>query len=164
MKLYWRFTMYRTRNATDEEVPLMAGHWYQMACEMSEIDGMPKPDIHRIEVVKSLFLREWEAGHLMFRVAVDESDQIAACAGGLLRREYPYPLAEEQTLFGWVISVFTLENHRHNGLATILTDEVCEWLKQRGAKRARLWSSSTGRSVYEKSGFKPMLDMVKPLL
>ncbi|OIU68554.1 GNAT family N-acetyltransferase [Rossellomorea aquimaris] len=156
--------MYRTRNATEAEFPVLADHWYRMACEMSEIDGVPKPDIHRIEEVKCLFLRESEAGQLMFRVAVDESDQIAACAGGLVRTEYPYPLAEEQSIFGWVISVYTLENHRHNGLASTLTDEVCEWLKQKGARRARLWSSSSGRSVYEKSGFKPMMDMTKPLL
>ncbi|MBH9964900.1 GNAT family N-acetyltransferase [[Bacillus] enclensis] len=156
--------MYRTRNATDAEIPLMADHWYRMACEMCEIDDMPKPDIRRIEEVKSLFIKESEAGQLMFRVALDESDQIAACAGGLLRTEYPYPLAKEQSLFGWVISVYTLENHRHNGLASTLTDEVCVWLKQNGAKRARLWSSSTGRSVYEKNGFKPMMDMTKPLL
>jgi GNAT superfamily N-acetyltransferase len=156
--------MYRTRNALEAEIPLMADHWFRMACEMSKIDGMPKPDIHRVEEVKRLFLKEYEAGQLMFRVAVDESDQIASCAGGLLRTEYPYPLAEEESLFGWVISVYTLEIHRHNGLASTLTDEVCEWLRQKGARRARLWSSSTGRSVYEKSGFRPMMDMVKSLL
>ncbi|XXM73121.1 GNAT family N-acetyltransferase [Lysinibacillus sphaericus] len=156
--------MYKTRNATEAEIPLMADHWHRMACEMSEIDGITKPDIHRVEEVKNLFIKEYEAGKLIFRVAVDESNQIAACAGGLIRTEYPYPLAEEESLFGWVISVYTLENHRHKGLGSTLTDEVCEWLKQNGAKRARLWSSSTGRSVYEKSGFKPMMDLTKPLL
>ncbi|QWC21126.1 GNAT family N-acetyltransferase [Bacillus haikouensis] len=156
--------MYKTRNATEAEIPLMADHWHSMACEMSEIDGITKPDIHRVEEVKSLFIKEYEAGQLIFRVAVDESNQLAACAGGLIRTEYPYPLAGEESLFGWVISVYTLEDHRHNGLASTLTDEVCEWLKQKGAKRARLWSSSSGRSVYEKCGFKPMMDMTKPLL
>lgn len=99
----------------------------------------------------------------MFKVAVDSNKNIVACAGGLIREEYPYPLAEEQSLFGWVIAVYTLENFRNNGIAYHLVDEVCTWLQQKGAKRARLWSSSTGRSVYEKLGFQNMMDMSKEL-
>ncbi len=36
-------------------------------------------------------------------------------------------------------------------------------LKDKGAKRVRLWSSSRARKVYENLGFKSMLDMEKPL-
>ncbi|MGM0751680.1 MAG: GNAT family N-acetyltransferase [Bacillota bacterium] len=155
--------MYQTRWAINDEIPIMADYWYRMACEMGQTDGIPKPDSQRVEEVKGIFLKESKAGHLKFRVAVDSNHRIVACAGGLIRTEYPYPLAEEQSLFGWVIAVYTLENHRNNGLAYSLVEDVCVWLKQKRAKRARLWSSSTGRKVYENLGFEQMLDMSKPL-
>ncbi|MBH0159367.1 GNAT family N-acetyltransferase [Fictibacillus sp. 26RED30] len=155
--------MYETRWANDDEITIMADYWYRMACEMGEIDEIPKPDIQRIEEVKNLFIKETNLGNLKFRVAIDSNDKIVACAGGLLRKEYPYPLAEEQSLFGWVLAVYTLKNHRNNGLAYKLVDEICLWLSQKGARRARLWSSSSGRKVYENLGFKNMMDMSKPL-
>ncbi|MBO8155688.1 MAG: GNAT family N-acetyltransferase [Bacillaceae bacterium] len=155
--------MYKTRWASMNELPMLADYWYSMACEMGEIDGVPEPDSHRVEQVKNMFVKEMESGKLLFRVAVDSNDQIVACAGGLLRTEYAYPLAEEQSLFGWVISVYTLKEHRKKGLAHQLVDEVCMWLRDQGAKRARLWASSAGRKVYENLGFQTMIDMSKPL-
>ncbi len=155
--------MYQTRWNTDDEINTMANYWYKMACEMEEIDGVPKPSLQRFEEVKSQFLKEFESGNLMFRVAIDSNNQIVACAGGLIRKEYSYPLSEQQSLFGWVIGVYTLKNHRNNGLAYKLVEEICLWLKQKGAKRARLWSSSAGRRIYENLGFKNMMDMSKSL-
>ena len=155
--------MYETRWSTNDEITIMVDYWCKMANEMGENDGTPKPDFRRIEQVKSLFIRESESGNLKFRVAIDHTNQIIACAGGLIRTEYSYPLAEEPSLFGWVISVYTLKEHRKNGLAYKLVDEICLWLKQKGAKRARLWSSSDGRKVYENLGFENMIDMSKPL-
>ncbi|GAA0339966.1 hypothetical protein GCM10008967_32940 [Bacillus carboniphilus] len=155
--------MYITKWAKREELGFMADYWYQMASEMAEIDGVPKPDTERHKRVKALFEKEWEAGKLMFRVVVDQDNQIVACAGGLLRTEYAFPLAEEQTPFGWVIAVYTEKQHRNKGLAAKLVDEVCVWLKEKGAHRARLWSSTKAREVYEKLGFSNMLDMSKSL-
>lgn len=155
--------MYQTRWAADHELPILADFWFRMACEMGQLDGIPKPDVQRVKQVENMFLKETASGHLRFRVAIDSEDHIVSCAGGLIRTEYAFPLAEEQSLFGWIISVYTLEEHRNHGLARILVDEVCSWLKEKGAERARLWSSSTGRSVYEHLGFKNMIDMEKPL-
>lgn len=130
---------------------------------MGEIDGIPLPNTKRVNEVEQLFFMENENGNLIFRVAVNENNEIVACAGGLLRKEYSFPLSEEQSLFGWIIAVYTLPHYRNNGLADRLVDEVCLWLKDKGAKRARLWSSSRARKVYENLGFKSMLDMEKPL-
>ncbi|MEH7180506.1 GNAT family N-acetyltransferase [Neobacillus vireti] len=155
--------MYETRRASFGEFDIIADYWFMMATEMGEIDGIPKPDYQRVEEVKKLFVKENEAGNLMFRIAVDKNENIVACAGGLMRMEYSYPLAEEQSPFGWIITVYTLENHRNIGLAHKLVDEVCVWLKEKGANRARLWSSSNGKRIYENLGFKPMFDMSKTL-
>jgi GNAT superfamily N-acetyltransferase len=155
--------MYITRWATKNEFPLLAEYWFKMACEMGEKDGIPIPNIERVNEVRNLFLKESEENNLRFRVAVDEKGNIVACAGGLIRMEYATPLSEEQTPFGWVIGIYTINNHRKKGLASQLVEEVCSWLKERGAKRARLWASSQGRRIYESIGFSPMLDMEKVL-
>ncbi|MCL1696760.1 MULTISPECIES: hypothetical protein [unclassified Lysinibacillus] len=52
--------MYETRWATNEEITIMADPWYKMACELGEIDGIPKPDLKRFEEVKNLFVKESE--------------------------------------------------------------------------------------------------------
>jgi GNAT superfamily N-acetyltransferase len=155
--------MYITRWATKSELPLLAEYWFKMACEMGEKDGIPIPNIERVHEIRNLFIKESEENNLGFRVAVDENGNIVACAGGLIRMEYATPLSEEQTPFGWVICVYTINNHRKKGLASQLVEEVCSWLKERGAKRARLWASSQGRRIYERIGFSPMLDMEKIL-
>jgi GNAT superfamily N-acetyltransferase len=155
--------MYETRWATDGDRPLLTEYWYRMACEMAEKDSIPKPTEQRTAEVDRLFAAELVAGTLAFHVALDQTGTIIACAGGLLRTEYPTPLSEELVPFGWVIAVYTLPEHRGYGLATQLVDEVCTWLSSRGARRARLWASSDGRPVYERMGFRPMMDMAKPL-
>lgn len=62
-----------------------------------------------------------------------------------------------------MISVYTFPPYRKNGLASQLVEEVCEWLQDRGARRARLWASVEGRRVYERIGFHSMMDMERPL-
>ncbi|ADC51541.1 GCN5-related N-acetyltransferase [Alkalihalophilus pseudofirmus OF4] len=155
--------LYKTRWATADELPIMSEYWCLMANEMADNDGTPEPDNERVYQVKELFINEYKAGHLAFRVAVDKEDRIIACAGGLIRTEYAYPLAEEPTLFGWIISVYTNKAHRKQGLAKDLIDEICLWLKENGANRARLWSSSLAKNMYEELGFQQMFDLEKKL-
>ncbi|GAA5417563.1 hypothetical protein Pryu01_02637 [Paraliobacillus ryukyuensis] len=155
--------MHQTRWASVDELNIIIDYWIYMANEMSEIDNIPKPDRQKIENTRNLFIRETKKGNLNFRVAVDQKDQIIACTGGLIRQEYAFPLAEEQTTFGWIIAVYTLKPYRNNGLAHRLVEEVCTWLKENGAHRARLWSSSKGIQIYESLGFHSMIDLAKTL-
>ncbi|MEC2072555.1 GNAT family N-acetyltransferase [Alkalihalophilus marmarensis] len=155
--------LYKFRWATAVEVPDMSEYWCLMANEMADIDGTPEPDNERVNQIKELFVNEYKAGHLAFRVAVDKEDRIIACAGGLIRTEYAYPLAEEPTLFGWIISVYTIKVHRKQGLAHQLINDICLWLKENGAKRARLCASSLAINLYEDLGFQQMIEMEKKL-
>jgi GNAT superfamily N-acetyltransferase len=155
--------MYETRWADRSEIPLLADFWHKMQCEMVEKDGIPKQSKERIKEIQKLFLKEHDLQNLRFRVAIDNKGTIISCAGGLLRLEYSSPLSEEQSLFGWVISVYTLPHYRKNGLAAKLVEEIYIWLKEKGAGRARLWASIEGRRVYEKIGFRSMMDMEKTL-
>ncbi len=159
----WRNKMYETRLAKRVELPLIKNYWYCMASEMGELDGIPVPSSQRGLEVIALFEKEFDEGNLVFRFAMDEKDEIIACAGGLMREEYVFPLSEEKSKFGWVIAVYTMPSHRKRGVASRLVEEVCGWLKDQGAERARLWSSSSARGMYEELGFRTMMDMEKTL-
>lgn len=155
--------MYDTRLANQEELQLIGDYWFRMASEMGEIDGIPVPSSQRVSEVIAILKKEFDAGNMMFKIATDKKNEMVACAGGLIREEYIFPLSEEKSLFGWVIAVYTLPAHRKNGLASRLVEEVCNWLKDQGAVRARLWSSTSARGIYEELGFKNMMDMEKTL-
>ncbi len=145
------------------DIKTLTDFWYAMTCEMEEKDGIPRPSMGRVHEVYHFFLKEYEKKNLVFRIAKNNSGQIVACSGGLLRSEYAYPLAEKQTLYGWIVNVYTKKEYRRNGLASQLTADVCEWLKTNGAKRARLWTSSQARRVYERLGFSQSHEMEKQL-
>ena len=155
--------MYETRLAKREELPLIGNYWFRMASEMGEVDDIPVPSSQRVLEVIAIFEKEFDAGNIMFKIATDEKNEIVACAGGLIREEYSFPLSEEKSIFGWVIAVYTLPAHRKLGLSSRLVEEVCNWLKDQGAVRARLWSSSSARGMYENLGFRNMVDMEKTL-
>lgn len=156
--------MFTYRWATGQELPMIACLWHRMACEMGKLDGIPVPDEERQKEVQMFFENEYNAKRLNFRVALNDNGEIIACAGGLVRKEYAFPLSGEQTLFGWVVAVYTAEHCRRNGLASRLVGDVCSWLKEQGAERARLWPSSSAAGMYGKLGFTRMIDMEKPLI
>ncbi|MGM8216435.1 GNAT family N-acetyltransferase [Bacillaceae bacterium W0354] len=149
--------------ATKEDINKLTELWYAMTTEMEEVEGIPRPSLEKVKEVNELFNREYNQGNLMFRIVKDNAGTIITCSGGLLRSEYAYPLAEEQSIFGWVINVYTIKEYRRQRLASKLTNEVCNWLKTKGANRAKLWTSSQAREMYRNLGFTESFEMDKKL-
>ena len=152
--------MYTTRFATLEDLPTLVQCWTKMTIEMSEPDGTPLPTAERIAEINALFHDRFNKGELIFRVATDEKGDIVACAGGLIRYDYPWPLSNEPERVGWVVSVYTDEQHRKKGLAYKVVNEVSEWLTSKEVSYIRLWASQQGKPTYEKLGFEasPFMD------
>ena len=153
--------MYTTRFATLEEIPKLVECWTKMTIEMSEPDGTPLPTDERITEIYEIFEARIKDGSLIFRVAVDDNGEIAACAGGLIRYDYMWPLSKDPSPVGWVVSVYTDHNHRKQGLANKIVNEVCEWLQQKEVSMIRLWASKQGKPTYEKLGFEQSSFMEK---
>ena len=153
--------MYTTRVALKEELPQLVQFWTKMTIEMSEVEATPLPSAERIEEIKEIFESRYDSGELMFRVAVNEQNQIIACAGGLVRLDYPWPLSKQTEKVGWVVSVYTDIDHRKQGLAYRIVQEVCEWLQSQEVMTIRLWASQQGKPTYEKLGFYTMSFMEK---
>lgn len=153
--------MYNTRFATQEDLNIIVKHWTKMSIEMSESDGTPLPTDERIAEVSQLFHKKYSQGELIFRVALDEQHNIVACAGGLIRYDYPWPLSSEKAKVGWVVSVYTEVEHRKRGLALKIVDEVTRWLEAQQVAMVRLWASQHGKPTYEKLGFKQTTFMDK---
>lgn len=152
--------MYTTRFATAEDLPTLVKCWTKMTIEMSEPDGTPLPTDERIAEIYELFHERFNKGELIFRVATDEQDKIVACAGGLIRYDYPWPLSKQPEPIGWVVSVYTDINHRKQGLAYKIVNEVTECLSDKQVSYIRLWASKQGKPTYYKLGFEdsPFMD------
>ncbi|MHC1748544.1 MAG: GNAT family N-acetyltransferase [Cellulosilyticaceae bacterium] len=63
---------------------------------------------------------------------------------------------------GYICNVYTLENYRHQGLATKLIEKVIEESQNRGVGKVYLYATDEGFPLYKKAGFE-LLDkeMVK---
>lgn len=153
--------MYKTRFATIDDLPKLVTCWTKMTVEMSEPDGTPLPTEERIAEINELFHQRFTEGTLIFRVAVDVNDNIAACAGGLVRHDYAWPLSKEPVKVGWVVSVYTEAEHRKQGLAYTVVNEVCQWLQEKEVTMIRLWASQQGKPTYTKLGFETSSFMEK---
>jgi GNAT superfamily N-acetyltransferase len=85
--------------------------------------------------------------------------EIAAAAGALLKRDFPY-LLFKPGYYGWIIDVFTEPKHRKQGLSTKLLEFVHEWLRGNDVREAKLISAgSAPRRLYERLGYRQTWEM-----
>jgi len=54
---------------------------------------------------------------------------------------------------GWIGGLGVEPRSRRRGIATALTDEIVDWLRERGARTLLLQATDQGRPVYERLGF-----------
>ena len=88
-----------------------------------------------------------------FRAWLAERDGVpVASAAVIVRRQPPNrrdPLGRE----AYVLNVYTLPEHRRNGLATLLTERVLAWCEEQGIKKIVLHATEDGARIYERFGF-----------
>ena len=86
-----------------------------------------------------------------------EKERIVSCAMLCCVKEMPIQ-ANPSGRIGYIHNVFTLSEHRGQGLAEQLVIHCLHSAKEWGAGRVRLGASEQGRPLYEKLGFWPMPD------
>jgi ribosomal protein S18 acetylase RimI-like enzyme len=139
------------REATSPDNSLIAQHFSQLWRE----NGVPE------DCVKSNWLDLTEQfienarKELKFKAFIAEVDRVAAgsiscqlCAG-----LYPLVLTGNYREYGYIWNVYVEPEYRHQGLATKLTQQACNYLKSIGCTQAILHASPYGKSVYVKLGF-----------
>lgn len=88
--------------------------------------------------------------------------RIAAIAGAFIKSDLPYCFYE-RPVYGFIGDVYTDPAHRRQGLASRLSGEAIDWLRQREVKVVRLLASPQGRGIYERLGFRASDEMVLSL-
>jgi len=111
------------------------------------------------EANRRYYLRELKGkGHIACLALAD--GEIAGCGGVCLYEEMPSP-DNPSGLCGYLMNIYTRENHRRQGIAKA----VCQWLIQkaraRGAGKIYLETSECGRNLYQSLGFREMRDYLK---
>jgi ribosomal protein S18 acetylase RimI-like enzyme len=110
-------------------------------------------DVETLRGATRVYMREAVASG-EFRCWVAEKDGTpVASAAVLLRRQPP----NRRDLLGreaYLLNVYTLPEHRRNGLATLLTERVLAWCEAQGIKKIVLHATEDGARIYKRFGFK----------
>lgn len=112
-----------------------------------------KDDIDRSESAT----REWiqdkvGEGSLIPFIARDKNGTVVGSGCILLKEDQPRPFSDK-IYNPYLLSVYTEESFRKNGVATEILKEAVEWSKREGYDRMTLHASPNGKHLYESFGF-----------
>lgn len=154
------------RTATPADVPTVAHQRVAMFHDM----GVTAPEMEAS-------LREMTESHLRIAIPRGEyvgwlafpasaPERIVAGAGVQVRQVLPFPrrrptgaIAVAYGRQGIVLNVYTEPNHRRQGLARRLMNEVIAWARQAKLESLVLHAAPDGRPLYEQLGFVPTNEM-----
>jgi GNAT superfamily N-acetyltransferase len=106
-----------------------------------------------------IYSHAYEIDEMAHFFAYSAGGDIAAVAGALLKRDFPY-LLFKPGYYGWIIDVFTEPAHRRRGLSAKLLELSHEWLRGKGVWEAKLISAgSEPRRLYERLGYRQTWEM-----
>jgi GNAT superfamily N-acetyltransferase len=112
--------------------------------------GVADPEAF-VSTNRSYFERKLPTGEFVAIVA-EEQGRIVATSGMVVYEAPPTP-GNPSGVQGYVINMYTLPEHRGQGLARALLDELIAHAKSLGARRVWLRTSEMGRSLYRAAGF-----------
>lgn len=84
---------------------------------------------------------------------VEYNEEIIATAA-IIFYQFPPSYTNKTGWKGYITNMYTKDNYRKQGIATLLMDKLVEEAKGRGIKNLWLGASQLGRPVYEKYGFR----------
>ncbi len=81
-----------------------------------------------------------------------ENDRVIACGGAVIKEDIPFCFFKTP-MYGYIVDVYCIPEKRRNGYASRITEEVLNWLKDKGVHTVKLKPSTVGKHLYEKFGF-----------
>jgi GNAT superfamily N-acetyltransferase len=148
---------YSFREASPDDIPdalcLRAKLFAEMGIENASLLDDVGAELFEI------YSAAYKAGEIIHYFARSRDGEIAAVAGALIKRDFPY-LLFKPGYYGWIIDVYTEPEHRGRGLATKLLALTHEWLVKKGVREAKLISAGAApRRLYERLGYRPTWEM-----
>lgn len=149
------------RVAAREDILSLAAHHRKMFEEIRSNAATPvdQPVLVALETTYAGKLtEEFESGACVAWVMVT-GDRIIA-SGAISIVSY-VPVPHDLSLrIAFLHSIYTEPGFRQRGFAERITREAAGYCRENGIRRLYLFASDAGRPVYEKSGFKPVPNMM----
>ncbi|BAZ27381.1 putative acetyltransferase [Kalymmatonema gypsitolerans NIES-4073] len=141
------------REATQQEDPIIARHFYQMSKDLGVPDDNINPDW--LDIILQFI--EQARQDLFYKAFVAEVDGAivgsASCQLYTIKGLYPNILKQQSRKTGYIWGVYVEPCYRRQGIAKQLTNATVNYLKGIGCTRVRLDASVMGKPVYESLGF-----------
>ncbi len=120
------------------------------------------PELHQeIEASRSQ-TRRWILARMnegkLIAFLVRSKGKVAGSGCLWLRPEQPRPGLTKLEV-PYLMSMYTEQAYRKQGVASRIVQEAIEWSKKHGYERVVLHASEEGRPIYEKFGFTPTREM-----
>jgi ribosomal protein S18 acetylase RimI-like enzyme len=141
----------KLREATTEEYPLIAEHFYKLWRDNDVPTNCIQCDWREITVEFIDRARQ----ELHYQAFVAEVDGVVVASAGcqLFAGLYPHVLAEHHRKYGYIWGVYVEPPYRGKGIAKQLTRMAIAHLKAIGCTKAILHASPSGKPVYSSLGF-----------
>ena len=146
---------YTIRQATAEDIPLAV----QFRWLLFGPDGKETAIPHIRQTVTRLYTEAYRNDRITHFFAYSEDGQPIACAGAILKDDFPYCLFTPG-YYGWIIDVYTDPAYRGNGIATALLKVTHAWLQQKGAYESKLIAvGDKPQALYARLGYRKTWEM-----
>ena len=142
--------------ATAEDIELLVDHRLKM---LREIFPQYAPKAQNIEGQTREWIKTKMAQKKLIGFIARTQEGHAAGSGCIWLRETQPSMISPFLEAPYLMSIYTEESFRRNGVAKLITQTAIEWCKANGYDRINLHASESGRSVYETLGFEPTSEM-----
>ena len=139
------------RRATADDLPTI------LFQRRSMFEDMGIRDRAALDAMNAAFA-EWmngriERGEYCGWFVTDDRGAVLAGAGLWLQESLPSP-RDVSPQRGYVMNVYTMPEHRHQGHARRLMDTIMEYVRGKGIRTVVLHASDAGRPLYESLGLR----------
>ena len=145
----------RIRKATERDLDVLVLHRRKM---WEDLEFTDEDDLDAHDRTYRRWARQrMRTGRLVGFVA-EVSGHVVASGCVWLRPAQPFP-GRTQTLFPYVLSMYTERGHRKKGLAARLVRETTRWSRTQGYGRLTLHAATKARPLYRRLGFQRSWEM-----
>ncbi|UOB81990.1 GNAT family N-acetyltransferase (plasmid) [Bacillus sp. ZJS3] len=110
-----------------------------------------EPNIN-IDTELSVFFKNKLSDGTLIQWLVEDDEEIIAC-GAVIFYEFPPSYTNRTGKKAYIANMYTNENYREQGIATMLLTKLVNEVKISGVSKIWLEASKMGRLVYKKFGF-----------
>ena len=144
------------RQATPADLDVVMRHRRSMFADMGDRD---RPALDAMDASsRPLFARALADGSYRGWLAQEHDGRVVA-GGGIILLPYHSSPRDPSPQRAWIVNMYTEPEHRRQGLARRLMDEMIAWCRGRRMTTVYLHASDEGRPLYESLGFTPTNEM-----